>query len=258
MPVSVWCTARLHGVSLPRLPPHRSWGTSRLSPFLGWQEFGTGGGQRAIASTPQPALKYSTAQRLVGRSNHRAKHTTWASPSCMAAVVRLPAAVIPHAGTLPQPCSPVPVPVPSPVLCLRREAKPMHPLSYGMFAGRDSLTILASFTLPPKLAKAAKEATGLSDTMCENTAQLVTPCAMQILSTPGHLYGLDLYNRPVVEAGGPSRAAFIRREYVKTCAARMARIFPAFGVGGVVNANVRRLGKQWLLSTSGTPAVSAN
>jgi hypothetical protein len=138
------------------------------------------------------------------------------------------------------------------------EAKPMHPLSYGMFAGRDSLTILASFTLPPKLAKAAKEATGLSDTMCENTAQLVTPCAMQILSTPGHLYGLDLYNRPVVEAGGPSRAAFIRREYVKTCAARMARIFPAFGVGGVVNANVRRLGKQWLLSTSGTPAVSAN
>jgi hypothetical protein len=42
--------------------------------------------------------------------------------------------------------------------------------------------------------------------------------------------------------------SFIQHEYVKTALARMARIFPAFGVGGVVNKSVRKHGKAFLIS----------
>jgi hypothetical protein len=38
----------------------------------------------------------------------------------------------------------------------------------------------------------------------------------------------------------------VKREYVKTALARMARIFPAFGIGGVVNKYIRKSGKEWL------------
>ncbi len=67
---------------------------------------------------------------------------------------------------------------------------------------------------------------------------------MQILSTPLHLYGLNLYNVQV--ATGEERIAFIKKEYLKTTLARMARIFPAFGIGGVVNKYVRKSGNELL------------
>lgn len=60
------------------------------------------------------------------------------------------------------------------------------------------------------------------------------------------LYGLDNYNRST--ASTDSRLKFIQQEYVKTTLARMARIFPAFGIGGVVNKKVRAAGKQVLAS----------
>jgi hypothetical protein len=63
---------------------------------------------------------------------------------------------------------------------------------------------------------------------------------MQILSTPLHLLGLDIYNR--ASATGEERKTFIKQEYFKTMLARMARIFPAFGVGGVVNKYIRKEG----------------
>jgi hypothetical protein len=47
---------------------------------------------------------------------------------------------------------------------------------------------------------------------------------------------------------GADRFAFIRQQYLKTTLARMARIFPAFGVGGVINKDARTLGKAFLTS----------
>jgi hypothetical protein len=52
------------------------------------------------------------------------------------------------------------------------------------------------------------------------------------------------------------RIAFIEREYVKTTLARMARIFPAFGVGGVVNKYVRNSGNKQLRLLYKTKAKS--
>lgn len=74
-----------------------------------------------------------------------------------------------------------------------------------------------------------------------SAAQFVTPAAVQLVSTPLHLLGLDLYNRPGVAVGGTDgRAAKVLRDWAKSSAARMCRIVPAFGVGGVVNTKCRR------------------
>ena len=102
-------------------------------------------------------------------------------------------------------------------------------VSYALWAMRDSMTVFASFTLPPILHKRFG--------MDETAAQLTAPCGMQLFSTPLHLYGLDRFNRK--EATQGERMAFIGREYFKTAAARIGRIFPAFGVGGVINKRLR-------------------
>jgi hypothetical protein len=70
-----------------------------------------------------------------------------------------------------------------------------------------------------------------------NIAQFIAPAMAQFVSTPLHLVGLDLYNRPGV--GWTERLGLLKRAYVTSSFARIMRIVPAFGVGGVVNTNVR-------------------
>lgn len=130
------------------------------------------------------------------------------------------------------------------------EPKPFPKLSYGLFAARDSMTVLASFTLPKYVGKSLSTACNMEASSADNLAQLITPCVMQLFSCPLHLHGLDLYNRPVAADGteltNANRMQFIRQEYWKTAAARIARIFPAFGIGGVVNKYVRMYGNKKL------------
>lgn len=116
-------------------------------------------------------------------------------------------------------------------------------LTPGLFATRDTMTILASFTLPGIISLKMQEGGHSKDTS-DVFSQLFTPVSMQILSTPLHLHGLDLYNREV--ATNSDRIKFVGQEYVKTTLARMARIFPAFGVGGVINKYVRKTGNEML------------
>lgn len=74
-----------------------------------------------------------------------------------------------------------------------------------------------------------------------SAAQFVTPAAVQLVSTPLHLLGLDVYNRPGVGFGGADgRAARVLRDWGISAMARICRIVPAFGVGGVVNMKVRK------------------
>ena len=61
--------------------------------------------------------------------------------------------------------------------------------------------------------------------------------AVQFISTPLHLLGLDFYNNK--QSTTPKRMGFIAREYAKSTLARIGRIGPAFGVGGVGNAYLR-------------------
>ena len=100
----------------------------------------------------------------------------------------------------------------------------------GCFALRDSMTVFATFNLAPMLGES-----GLVD---PTAAALVCPIAMQWLSAPTHLLGLDLYNRPAQAFG--ARAAFIQSEYLVTALARTARIFPAFSICPQLNNPLRR------------------
>lgn len=124
------------------------------------------------------------------------------------------------------------------------DPRPMAPSSLALFGIRDSMTILASFSLPGLISQKLQQDMQVGKTMADTSAQLVTPVAMQIISTPLHLLGLDLYNRP--DAHPSDRKEFIKREYVKTALARMARIFPAYGIGGVVNKYLRKTGHDML------------
>ena len=117
---------------------------------------------------------------------------------------------------------PAPLAVPKP--------RPVPLRSIAAFGLRDCMTVFASFNLAPLVG----EALGVPA-----AAQLVCPVAMQWLSAPIHLWGLDSYNRPAVVDGAPTRTAFIRAEYAKTALARCARILPAFGVCPLINKPMR-------------------
>ena len=122
-------------------------------------------------------------------------------------------------------------------------------LSYALFAARDSMTIFASFNLPPLLgprladlpAPVKQRFSRILSTESGRlyTAQFIAPAAMQIFSTPIHLLGLDLYNRQG-RIGVNERVGRVMRDWAVAAGARMGRIVPAFGIGGVVNTRVRR------------------
>ena len=113
--------------------------------------------------------------------------------------------------------------------------------SYALFALRDSLTIFASFNLPPIIAPMLPLSKELEKLVSRaSMAQFLAPAGIQLLSTPLHLWGLDLYNRPVGNGvGWRGRVRRVGRDWLGSSAARMGRIVPAFGVGGVVNSRVR-------------------
>jgi hypothetical protein len=126
------------------------------------------------------------------------------------------------------------------------DPKPFPRISYGLFAMRDSMTILSSFSLPGLISSELQEKHSWGKSLADTTAQLMTPVTMQVFSTPLHLYGLDVYNREALTSSCVSRISFIQQEYLKTVLARMARIFPAYGIGGVINKYIRKTGKDQL------------
>ncbi|TGJ80142.1 hypothetical protein E0Z10_g8628 [Xylaria hypoxylon] len=121
--------------------------------------------------------------------------------------------------------------------------RPVPLPTYALFTLRDCLTIFASFNVPPLLGPVVSER--LSAEMRqrvtgETIAQFAAPAAVQLFSTPIHLLGLDLYNRPAGAASWADRWALVRKNWLISCAARVCRIVPAFGLGGTVNMKVRR------------------
>lgn len=121
--------------------------------------------------------------------------------------------------------------------------RPVPLPSYALFTLRDCLTIFASFNVPPLLgplisrnlsAEVQKSLSG------QTVAQFLAPATVQIFSTPLHLLGLDLYNRGGKGVSWEDRWAIVKKNWAVSAAARICRIVPAFGVGGVVNSKVRK------------------
>lgn len=119
--------------------------------------------------------------------------------------------------------------------------RPVGLPTFALFTIRDCLTIFASFNMPPLLAPHLERKMGEEVKKyvgAVSAAQFITPAAVQLVSTPLHLLGLDLYNRQ--GARWQERAGIVVKNWGKSAFARMGRIIPAFGVGGVVNMRVRR------------------
>ncbi|ORX62451.1 hypothetical protein DM01DRAFT_1331869 [Hesseltinella vesiculosa] len=119
-------------------------------------------------------------------------------------------------------------------------ARRLPVLSYLLFALRDSLTVAASFNAPIYFSHYLQ---GKCASLKEKpdsalvVAQLACPAAVQFISTPLHLIALDLYNRPT--ASPKERQLLVKQQYLKSTFARIGRIGPAFGFGGIGNTYVR-------------------
>ena len=126
-------------------------------------------------------------------------------------------------------------------------------VSLGCFAMRDAATVFASFLLPPQLSDLLHRVGGMAPTAALNAAQLASPIGVQALTAPIHLLGLDLYNRNAAEAAkdGVSRLSASVKNYGPVCGARMLRVLPAFGIGGIGNRVLRSKGRTAVMQRCG-------
>lgn len=115
--------------------------------------------------------------------------------------------------------------------------RPVPYASVGLFGLRDCMTVGGSFNLPI-IVSSQMQKNGISQAVADPTAQLFCPLFMQFFNTPFHLLGMNLYNEPGIPT--KARVEFIQAKYVKTLLARWGRIFPAFGIGGLINKPLRK------------------
>ncbi|PWY96487.1 hypothetical protein BO94DRAFT_561937 [Aspergillus sclerotioniger CBS 115572] len=119
--------------------------------------------------------------------------------------------------------------------------------AYMAFLLRDSITISSSFTLAPQVASFIPDWITTDLHAKRTITQLALPALVQYLNTPLHMIALDLIARPQV-ATMAERSALIRSGWVQSSSVRAARTLPAFGVGCVVNADLRALfHEQWMI-----------
>lgn len=96
----------------------------------------------------------------------------------------------------------------------------------------------SAFTIPPVLGKFIEKNLGYSEKNSLIIAQLTSPVVIQLIGTPIHLLGLDLYNRKGLTMS--ERLAYLKGIYTHTAILRMLRFLPAYGIGGVVNIELRK------------------
>ena len=124
--------------------------------------------------------------------------------------------------------------------------------SIAAFAVRDSMTVFASFNLAPVVAEAMA---GAEIAGARTAAQLLCPVAIQWLSAPLHLIGLNWYN--VSAATSLERLSFVRQEYISTALARCCRILPAFGIAPLINTPLREM-THGFFNNSSTPSLQVS
>ncbi|RDW90647.1 uncharacterized protein DSM5745_02422 [Aspergillus mulundensis] len=147
--------------------------------------------------------------------------------------------------------SQVPVPKTATATAAKTGALPVPPRKTGSAAAtatlliRDAVTIYGSFTLAQSCADLIPDSVASHPYSKTVFTQLVVPVLSQLIATPLHLLGLDLYNRqyrvPVRD-----RAALVWRDLGSATAVRCARIVPAFGVGCLVNMGLRGVLHGWV------------
>ncbi|KAI0438366.1 hypothetical protein F4803DRAFT_535162 [Xylaria telfairii] len=111
----------------------------------------------------------------------------------------------------------------------------------GVFLARDAITLFGSFTLAPRAAIC------IPDSLVSNLhakaaiSQLTVPMLTQLVATPVHLLGLDLYQRQRGGVTFSNRLGHISSGLGGATVARCLRILPAFGFGVLANQELRLL-----------------
>lgn len=111
--------------------------------------------------------------------------------------------------------------------------------SLALYFGRDILTLCATFGFPDLVA-ASLGRHGIDPAAAKALSQISIPCTVQLVTTPLHLLGINLYNCP--EASIRDRFKFLRSEYVNNTVVKALRVFFAFGIGGIANTRLRNYG----------------
>ncbi|KAJ5747996.1 uncharacterized protein N7511_009692 [Penicillium nucicola] len=142
----------------------------------------------------------------------------------------------PTASSTTQKTSAKPNPIPPTVRSIGRTRIPLA--TYSAFLLRDGLTIFGSFSLPAMVSASIPDSVASQEYLKILIAQLAIPASIQLISTPIHLLGLDLYNRPQVMPT-KERVSRVSRDWIGASLLRMCRIIPAFGIGGFVNTEGR-------------------
>ncbi|KAE8353456.1 hypothetical protein BDV28DRAFT_164914 [Aspergillus coremiiformis] len=107
------------------------------------------------------------------------------------------------------------------------------------FLLRDGVTIFGSFTLASWCASIIPDSLTSQPRSKTILTQIAVPVLSQLVATPFHLLGLDLYNRPSVR--WRDRCVAIRSHLASATVIRCIRIIPAFGFGVLTNMGLRKI-----------------
>lgn len=124
-------------------------------------------------------------------------------------------------------------------------------VTLGLWATRDFLVVGSSFVLPDILGKHLQEEYNMKKSEAQTLSQLTLPVAAQFLAGPIQLLGLDFYNRPLANMSTGEviveRARFLAKGFSSIVMARIVRIAPGYGIGGILNTQFRDAWRDRLL-----------
>lgn len=102
---------------------------------------------------------------------------------------------------------------------MQHAVKSFSPMSYGLFALRDGATIVSSFVLKYKLSdKIMQSMPGVKRWQADLFSSLAAPMSAQLVSTPLHILGMDMFSKPQSTWSG--RMVQIRQSYTSVCIGR--------------------------------------
>ncbi|KAK7196867.1 hypothetical protein NESM_000627900 [Novymonas esmeraldas] len=141
---------------------------------------------------------------------------------------------------------------------LSNAKKPVPMLTRALFCGRDTLTCVAAFTFVPVVASwisgyayYQKRLPQAPDAIlpenqgktrlpisCVDTAQMLTPALLQFVTTLMHIAAIR-YRQTYPNFSLRDLSESLRATYLSSTLLRMCRIMPAFGIGGIMNRELR-------------------
>jgi len=123
--------------------------------------------------------------------------------------------------------------------------------TFGLWALRDCMVIGSSFILPEIVSASLEEHTDMEGKTALQVSQFVCPVATQLVAGPIQLLGLDMYNRPFtnmsIQKAIHKRLQFQYTNFCSIVTARVSRIAPAYGIGGIYNTHFRDMWRERLL-----------